>query len=139
VCVCMCVCVCVCVCPTCPCFLCQGVDHTADVYAFGISLYEFIERKIPFSHHSDIKTFLQAVVLDLERPVLSEDPLQVPASLRQLCEECWAADKTQRPTFQELLHRFPTVLTDCAIFDEVCVCVCVRVVCCLFFDILWFH
>ncbi len=65
----------------------QGVDHTADVYAFGISLYEFIERKIPFSHHSDIRTFLQAVVLDQERPVLSDDPLLVPASLRQLCEE----------------------------------------------------
>merc|ERR1711991_1062366 len=54
-----------------------------------------------------------------ERPVLSEDPMQVPASLRKLCEECWAADKTQRPTFVDLLHRFPAVLTDAAIFDEV--------------------
>lgn len=97
----------------------QGVDHTADVYAFGISLYEFIERKIPFSHHVDIKTFLQAVVLDMERPVLSDDPLLVPKSLRALCEECWAADKTQRPTFVDLIQRFPAVLTDCAIFDEV--------------------
>ncbi len=96
----------------------QGIDHTADVYAFGISLYEFIERKIPFAHHSDIKTFLQAVVLDMERPVLSNDLLKVPESLRQLCEECWAADKTVRPTFVELLARFPAVLTDCAIFDE---------------------
>lgn len=97
----------------------QGVDHTADVYAFGISLYEFIERKIPFAHHVDIKTFLQAVVLDHERPVLKEDPLLVPASLRQLCQECWHADKMQRPTFVELIHRFPQVLVDCAILDDV--------------------
>ncbi len=32
--------------------------------------------------------------------------------------QCWAADKTSRPTFVELLQRFPAVLADCAIFDE---------------------
>ena len=38
----------------------------------------------------------------MERPVLSEDPLLVPDSLRHLCEECWAADKSARPTFVEV-------------------------------------
>ncbi len=65
-----------------------------------------------------LQTFLQAVVLDMERPELSPDPLKVPDSLRQLCESCWDADKTKRPTFVELLALFPVVLVDCAIFDE---------------------
>ncbi len=43
---------------------------------------------------------------------------KVPDSLRILCESCWDADKTKRPTFVELLSLFPNVLVDCAIFDE---------------------
>ncbi len=41
----------------------HGIDHTADVYAFGIALYEFIERKIPFAHHSEIKVSKGCVIV----------------------------------------------------------------------------
>ena len=100
--------------------LVQGEDttHAADIYSFGIALSVFLTRKAPFQHHNDLTSFLEAVCYDDERPDLPVDPTECPASVRKLCVDCWGADPLTRPSFEEILKRFETVLVDSACFDK---------------------
>lgn len=76
----------------------QGHDFNekADVYAFGIILWEFETRGEPFKDHVDYEQFKKAVVGG-ERPPLSED---CEPSLQKLIQSCWQYDHIRRPSFQ---------------------------------------
>ncbi|KAG1669245.1 hypothetical protein FOA52_003282 [Chlamydomonas sp. UWO 241] len=71
----------------------------ADVYAFGIMLWEVYTAKHPFLGVS--KQLLPAMVAkEGKRPVF---PDSAPPDFVRLTEWCWSADPNSRPTFIEIL------------------------------------
>ncbi len=68
-------------------------DHRADIWAFGVLLFEMLAGRRPFPG-STISEALVAVLT--ERPDWSALPDRTPASLRRLLARCLEPDPTQR-------------------------------------------
>lgn len=89
-------------------------NEKADVYSFGIVLWEVLTFTEPFPHHTNVPGFVKAVAHDGERPVI---PAGTPLSLASLMQDCWKAQYDQRPTFIEICDRLDIVVIDAAIRD----------------------
>jgi serine/threonine protein kinase len=91
-------------------------NEKADVYSFGIILWEVLTRSEPFSNHSDFDVFVEAVCMQNERPPLPKDCLP---SLRKLITACWSGNPSLRPSFPTIVDTLETILIECAVEDEV--------------------
>eukprot|EP01087_Luapelamoeba_hula_P007128 TRINITY_DN172_c0_g2_i6.p1 TRINITY_DN172_c0_g2~~TRINITY_DN172_c0_g2_i6.p1 ORF type:complete len:933 (-),score=149.81 TRINITY_DN172_c0_g2_i6:112-2910(-) len=74
----------------------DALHPKADVYSFGILLWELFTSVIPWSGIQDIMVNVKAG----KRP---EIPPECPAKLKELIEVCWHQDKTQRPSFFDII------------------------------------
>jgi len=92
----------------------QDVDEKADVYSFGIVLWEIITGQEPFPYMEDFKQFKNAITKLKERPVIPEN---THPNLKSLMELCWDQDPNKRPTFQQILPLLDSVIVDCLIAD----------------------
>jgi serine/threonine protein kinase len=80
----------------------------ADVYSFGIVLYEICTLKTPFSHLRSVDAFRQKVALGGERPKLS---LVKHAGLRSLIQRCWDPIPGNRPSFTDVRIQLETIIS----------------------------
>lgn len=81
----------------------RGCDAKADVYSFGILLWEMYTREKPWHDMFEDEDELIAAVCDEEeRPKI---PADCPPALRDLIESCWHPDPEKRPTFQAMLEK----------------------------------
>ncbi|EGC28777.1 hypothetical protein DICPUDRAFT_159737 [Dictyostelium purpureum] len=87
-------------------------NEKADVYSFGIILWEILTKEAPYSHHKDYDIFFNAICHERERPPIPIDTLP---SLRHLIQICWDHNPQNRPSFSEILFRLNEILIDCAI------------------------
>jgi serine/threonine protein kinase len=71
----------------------------ADVYSFGVLLWELCTLKLPYGQFHTVGQFQEKVHERRWRPSLKAIPNQ---RLRQLIRRCWAADSTARPTFRQV-------------------------------------
>lgn len=71
----------------------------ADMYSFGIVLWELLERRLPFEDVSMFK--IVRMVVDGARPPI---PDWCPASYSKLMRACWAHDPAERPSFERVLE-----------------------------------
>eukprot|EP00746_Dinoflagellata_sp_MGD_P028737 gnl/MRDRNA2_/MRDRNA2_167909_c0_seq1.p1 gnl/MRDRNA2_/MRDRNA2_167909_c0~~gnl/MRDRNA2_/MRDRNA2_167909_c0_seq1.p1 ORF type:complete len:531 (-),score=90.94 gnl/MRDRNA2_/MRDRNA2_167909_c0_seq1:182-1774(-) len=79
----------------------EDYGFSADVYSFGILLWEILSRKIPYAQDkSDHKLFLK-VCLEGKRPDVSECPF-ISSDMAQLMPRCWAKDANSRPSMPEV-------------------------------------
>jgi Tol biopolymer transport system component len=72
----------------------RGVDHRADVFAFGCVLYEAATRRRAFSAETDVET-LHKILKENPAPIEELNP-QAPAVLRRLIRRCLAKNPEQR-------------------------------------------
>ena len=90
----------------------QGKQYTqkADVYAFGIILWEILTRLEPYEDKEPMQIVLEVVNNNL-RPHL---PPELAASpLVPLMRECWSEVPASRPSFQQCVSRLEAVLGVC--------------------------
>lgn len=77
-------------------------DERADVYSFGILLWEFVTQSIPYIDRgfTNFRDIIKAVVDNLERPDM---PTDISKPLQDLISRLWAPTPEGRPSFQEVI------------------------------------
>ena len=86
----------------------------ADVYSFGILLYETITLVQPFDGYS-LERHEAFVLKGGERPCLigyTKSGSCWPIELKHLIEDCWAADLKHRPTMSDVVKRLDKCLEE---------------------------
>lgn len=97
----------------------------ADIYSFGVILWQLLTRQEPFSRvtpstagslppYVDLHSFIQAVVIDKVRPEMPSDT--IPA-LQELIKDCLDFNPNRRPPFQAIVKRLDHIIVDSAIRD----------------------
>jgi serine/threonine protein kinase len=72
----------------------ESYSSNADVYSFGICLWQLITRDVPFAAMTPIQAAFR--VAQGDRPPIPDD---IPRRLREIVVACWDADSYKRPSF----------------------------------------
>lgn len=95
----------------------QPYTDKAEVYSFGLVLWQFITREDLFPDLSDgyLSDFIEAIVDKQLRPKI---PVSCPDSLALLLRRCWSLNSLDRPSFADILTYLEAIIIDCSIKDE---------------------
>eukprot|EP00878_Enallax_costatus_P020965 GHUV01022181.1.p1 GENE.GHUV01022181.1~~GHUV01022181.1.p1 ORF type:complete len:482 (+),score=159.09 GHUV01022181.1:903-2348(+) len=81
-------------------------DEKADVFSFGVVLWELLTCKIPYSD----MTPLQAAVGVVQKGLRPAIPPNCPPQLTTMMAACWDASPMHRPSFKELTPQLQVLL-----------------------------
>ena len=73
----------------------EPYGFSADIYSFGLTLWQMLKMEVPFDTITVQKTFVDLVVKKGARPKIEES---WGGPLTDLLKSCWHSDLTKRPT-----------------------------------------
>eukprot|EP00026_Physarum_polycephalum_P001102 Phypoly_transcript_01103.p1 GENE.Phypoly_transcript_01103~~Phypoly_transcript_01103.p1 ORF type:complete len:774 (+),score=173.32 Phypoly_transcript_01103:1162-3483(+) len=84
----------------------DGSHYTekADVFSYGVILWELVFRKKPWEGTHSMKV-IQAVSSGKRLPV-TPCPADTPADILDLIKLCWSQEPSQRPSFPQIIEQF---------------------------------
>ncbi|KAL7545445.1 hypothetical protein ACHAWF_008792 [Thalassiosira exigua] len=88
-----------------------GYSLPADVYSFGILLWEMCALSKPFAHITSSEAFDREVFAGGARPPVNPG---WPVAARKLMESCWSARPGRRPAMEEVLSLLSPIPGDAA-------------------------
>jgi serine/threonine protein kinase len=80
----------------------------ADVYSYGVMLWEILTRKLPF----DSYTFQHQVEDDVIRGIRPDIPEDCPPVYMKLIRDCWDANPRVRPSFHTIVEILVKMIHD---------------------------
>jgi len=83
-------------------------NEKADVYSFGILLWQMAQDRVPFKGMNR-EEFMKFVVIGGERPKLDKS---WPSPFSNMLASCWHQDHLKRPSFAELSHLLSSLTSD---------------------------
>jgi serine/threonine protein kinase len=86
----------------------ERYDYAADVYSFGLLMWEIITREKPFDPQSPIEA-AGAVALEGKRPPFPEG---IPSNVRTLIEECWTEQPSERMKVEQIIESIGEISGD---------------------------
>lgn len=93
----------------------QPFNEKADVYSFGLVLWQILSRQELFPQFDNLETFIRAICHNSLRPTIPND---CPPALTDLIVSCWQANPEARPAFSQIVDTLNSIIVDCAIPDE---------------------
>ena len=84
-------------------------SERADVYAFGVILYEIITLEAFFSEYSFLSAMEDAIISG-KRPEISQEKYSNSTNIISLIESCWQNDPDKRPTFSDITHSLEQII-----------------------------
>eukprot|EP01113_Clastostelium_recurvatum_P000736 TRINITY_DN10330_c0_g1_i1.p1 TRINITY_DN10330_c0_g1~~TRINITY_DN10330_c0_g1_i1.p1 ORF type:complete len:530 (-),score=138.01 TRINITY_DN10330_c0_g1_i1:100-1689(-) len=89
-------------------------NEKADVYSFGLVLWQMVTRKELFTEYTELDPFIDAICYRGVRPPI---PADTPAAISSLIQACWAHRPETRPDFSKIVECLEDIIVDCAISD----------------------
>ena len=85
---------------------CSVYDHQADIFSFGMFLYQMVARRQPFHNIEPFK--IEAAIEEGKRPKLEDVPVAEIGLyyMSRIMKLCWAGDPMKRPTSQQIIEWF---------------------------------
>jgi serine/threonine protein kinase len=81
----------------------QGYTEKADVWSYGMILYEITTNRIPYDYCGDDPACLNEEICVHQRKPPIPDVKAIHPVLLKLMEQCWMFDPNQRPSFNEII------------------------------------
>ena len=83
----------------------------ADVYSFGIVLWEILSREPPFADYS-LQKIMYNVINYKERPPLAKVAKGCPKELIMIMKACWEHEPEKRPDFSDVIEGLQAIKFD---------------------------
>jgi serine/threonine protein kinase len=91
----------------------KSYNESADVYSFGVNLWELATRRIPYQGLAPVQVAV-AVTARGERPSMDAHTLDesCPPELCVLIGQCWRQDPAERPSFEVIIRELKRIAAD---------------------------